>query len=57
MAATRTVDPAGIYRSTKMVSLRLTTIQMEHIAKLCEKRGVSRSFLFRQLLAEEMSRV
>jgi hypothetical protein len=57
MAATRTVDPAGIYRSTKMVSLRLTTIQMEHIVKLCEKRGVSRSLLFRQLLAEEMSRV
>jgi|APGre2960657404_1045060.scaffolds.fasta_scaffold122427_1 hypothetical protein len=57
MAASRTVDPSGKYRSTAMVSLRLTTIQMENIAELCKERGIGRSKLFRQLLAEEWARV
>jgi hypothetical protein len=37
--------------------LRLTADQMETIKQLCKKRGVSRSLLFRQLLAEESARV
>jgi hypothetical protein len=56
MANYRTVDPTGKTRSTAIVALRLTD-QMETIKQLCKKRGVSRSLLLRQLLAEESARV
>ena len=57
MANHRTVDPTGETRSTAVIALRLTSEQMDVVKKLCKERGVNRSSLFRQLLAEETARV
>lgn len=57
MANHRTVDPTGKTRSTAIIALRLTSEQMDVVKKLCKERGINRSALFRQLLAEETARV
>lgn len=57
MANHRTVDPTGETRSTAIIALRLTSEQMDIVKKLCKERGINRSLLFRQLLAEETARV
>jgi hypothetical protein len=56
MPAKRTVDPTGKDRSTKMIALRITTVQADTMQRLCQERGISRSALIRQLLQNEVSR-
>jgi hypothetical protein len=52
MANKRTVDPDATEASIRIIGLRVTQKQLEQIAFLCEKRGVKRSRLFRDLLIE-----
>lgn len=52
MANKRTVDPDSLEPSIKIVGLRLTARQLQHVAELCELRECSRSELFRRLLNE-----
>lgn len=56
MANKRTVDPTATEASVRIVGLRVTTKQLGQIADLCEVRGVRRSKLFRDLLAEAWTR-
>ena len=53
MANKRTVDPDALEASVKIVGLRLTSKQLEHIEMLCEHEQCSRSELFRRLLNRE----
>lgn len=52
MANKRTVDPDAQEASVRIIGLRVTPKQLQQIADLCEKRGVKRSRLFRDLLRE-----
>ena len=52
MANKRTVDPDAQEASVRIIGLRVTPTQLQQIADLCEKRGVKRSRLFRDLLRE-----
>lgn len=57
MANFRTVDPTGKTSGTAIIALRLTVEQMKLANSLSKERGINRSALFRQLLAEEITRV
>lgn len=50
MANKRTVDPTASEASTRIVGIRMTDTQVRQIAELCEKRGVKRSTLLRDLV-------
>jgi hypothetical protein len=52
MANKRTVDPDATEASIRIIGLRVTQKQLGQIADLCERRGVKRSRLFRDLLRE-----
>lgn len=48
----RTVDPTASEASSQIVGLRVTATQLKQIAELCEKRGVKRSVLIRDLIRQ-----
>jgi hypothetical protein len=50
MANKRTVDPTAEEASSRIIGLRVTESQVKQIAELCEKMGVKRSVLIRQLI-------
>jgi len=52
MANKRTVDPTASEASSQIIGLRVTATQLRQIAELCEKRGVKRSVLIRDLIRE-----
>lgn len=50
MANKRTVDPSGEVASSKIVGIRMTDRQIQQITELCERRGIKRSQLIRDLV-------
>lgn len=50
MANKRTVDPSGEAASSTIVGIRMTDQQIKQIAELCDKRGIRRSQLIRDLV-------
>lgn len=50
MANKRTVDPTASEASARIIGLRVTETQVKQIAELCEKHGVKRSVLIRDLI-------
>ena len=57
MPARRTVDPAGVERTTEMVALRLTDSQLTTILAIAKQRDKSVSHTLRSLIAEEAERI
>ena len=56
MANQRTVDPAGLSASTKMVSFRITQEQIEQMDMLAGKWNCSRSTVLRRLVSQAAAR-
>lgn len=52
MANKRTVDPTASEASSHIVGIRMTARQIQQIAELCERRGVARSTLIRDLVRQ-----
>lgn len=50
MANKRTVDPSAEEASSRIIGIRMTKRQVEQIEALCERRGVKRSTLLRDLV-------
>ena len=52
MANKKTVDPDAQEASVRIIGLRVTDKQLKQIEDLCQRRGVKRSKLFRDLLVQ-----
>lgn len=50
MANKRTVDPTASEASSKIVGIRMTASQVAQIEELCQRRGIKRSTLIRDLV-------
>lgn len=52
MANKRTIDPTANEAGSHIIGLRVTNSQIDQIRTLCEKRGVARSVLLRELVRQ-----
>lgn len=56
MANHRTVDPTAEYASNRVIGIRIIDRQVEQLDELAKNRGISRSQLMRELIAEAWNR-
>lgn len=57
MAAKRTIDPDNETAGLAFIGARLSTMQLEHLDKLVEHHGMSRSSVIRSLISWEIDRL